>query len=174
LSSLDSIPVSRVMTTQVKTIHGSDIIQKACKIMVQNNIGSVIIVTGAQSANTQTPVGIMTGTDIVRHLAEEPISFSTAVNQLMSKPVVTIHPNASLQDALQTMQSRDIRRLLVMSDDGNNMAGIVTDKDIFRFIAKDSSSASSVFVNEEVLARQREMAERFNSSLFEDILRRRQ
>jgi hypothetical protein len=60
-----------------------------------------------------------------------------------------------------------------MSDDGNNMAGILTDKDIFRFIAKDSS-ASSVFVNDEVLARQREMAERFNSSLFEDILRRRQ
>lgn len=174
MSSLDSIPVSRVMTTQVKTIHGNDIIQKACKIMVQNNIGSVIVVTAAQSANTQTPVGIMTGTDIVRHLAEEPISFSTPVNQLMRKPVVTIHPNASLQDALQTMQSRDIRRLLVMSDDGNNMAGIVTDKDIFRFIAKDSSSASSVFVNEEVLARQREMAERFNSSLFEDILRRRQ
>jgi CBS domain-containing protein len=174
LSSLDSVPVSRVMTTQVKTIHNNDIIQKACKIMIQNNIGSVIVVAAAtQSANTQTPVGIMTGTDIVRHMAEEPISFSAPVNQLMSKPVVTIHPNASLQDALQTMQSRDIRRLLVMSDDGNNMAGILTDKDIFRFIAKDSS-ASSVFVNDEVLARQREMAERFNSSLFEDILRRRQ
>jgi CBS domain-containing protein len=174
LSSLDSIPVSRVMTTQVKTVHGNDIIQKACKIMIQNNIGSVIVVTAAQSANTQTPVGIMTGTDIVRHLAEEPISYSAPVNQLMSKPVVTIHPNASLQDALQTMQSRDIRRLLVMSDDGNNMAGILTDKDIFRFIAKDSS-ASSVFVNDEVLARQqRDMAERFNSTLFEDILRRRQ
>ncbi len=175
MSSLDSIPVSRVMTTQVKTIHGNDIIQKACKIMIQSNIGSVIVVTAAatQSANTQTPVGIMTGTDIVRHLAEEPISFSAPVDQLMSKPVVTIHPKASLQDALQTMQSRDIRRLLVMSDDGNNMAGILTDKDIFRFIAKDSS-ASSVFVNDELLTRQREMAERFNSSMFEDILRRRQ
>ena len=126
----------------------------------------------AQSANTQTPVGIMTGTDIVRHLAEEPISYSAPVNQLMSKPVVTIHPNASLQDALQTMQSRDIRRLL-MSDDGNNMAGILTDKDIFRFIAKDSSTSSG-FVNDIVLARQREMAERFNSSLFEDILSKRQ
>jgi CBS domain-containing protein len=162
------------MRSQVKTIRGNDIIQKACKIMVQNDIGSVIVVTTtAQSPNAQTPVGIMTGTDIVRHLAEKPISFSDPVDQLMSKPVVTIHPNASLQDALQTMQSRNIRRLLVMSDDGNNMAGILTDKDIFRFIAKDPS-APSVFVNDEVLARQSELAERFNSSLFEDILRRRQ
>ena len=141
--------------------------------MIQNNIGSVIVVTAAQSVNAQTPAGIITGTDIVRHMAEEPISFSAPVNQLMSKPVVTIHPNASLQDALQTMQARDIRRILVMSDDGNNMAGIITDKDIFRFVTRNQP-LSPAFVNEDVLARSREMAERFNSSLFDDIIRRRQ
>ena len=172
MSSLDSIPVSRVMTTPVRTIQENDILQKACKIMIQNNIGSVIVVA-AQSVNAQTPVGIITGTDIVRHMAEEPISFSAPVNQLMNKPVVTIHPNASLQDALHTMQARDIRRILVMSDDGNNMAGIITDKDIFRFVTRNQP-LSPAFVNEDVLARSREMAERFNSSLFDDIIRRRQ
>jgi CBS domain-containing protein len=91
----------------------------------------------------------------------------------MSRPVVTIHPNASLQDALQTMQARDMRRLLVMSDDGNNMVGIITDKDIFRFVTRNQP-LSPAFVNDEVLARSREMAERFNSSLFDDILRRGQ
>jgi CBS domain-containing protein len=172
MSDLDSIPVSRAMTAQVKTIQENDIIQKACKIMIQNNIGGVIVVA-AQSANAQTPVGIITGTDIVRHLAEEPISFSAPINQLMRRPVVTIHPNASLQDALQTMQARDIRRLLVMSDDGNNMVGIITDKDIFRFVTRNQP-LSPAFVNDEALTRSREMAERFNSSLFDDILSRRQ
>jgi CBS domain-containing protein len=172
MSSLSSIPVSRVMTGDVKTIQENEIIQQACKIMVQNDIGSVIVVAD-QSADGQSPVGIITGKDIVKHLAERPISFSAPVNELMSKPVVTIHPNASLQDALQTMQERNIRRLLVMSDDGNNMAGIMTDKDIFRFVTRNQSP-SSAFVNEEILARNREMAERFNTSLFDDILRRRQ
>jgi CBS domain-containing protein len=172
MSGLDSIPVSRVMTHQVKTIQENDIIQKACKIMIQHNIGGVIVVAG-RSVNAQSPVGIITGTDIVRHMAEEPISFSAPVSQLMSKPVVTIHPNASLQDALQTMQARDIRRLLVMSDDGNNMAGIVTDRDIFRFVTRNQP-ISPAFVNDEVLARSREIAERFNSSLFDDIMARRQ
>jgi CBS domain-containing protein len=172
MSSLSSIPVSRVMTGDVKTIQQNEIIQQACKIMVQNDIGSVIVVA-AQSADAQSPVGIITGKDIVKHLAERPISYSAPVNELMSRPVVTIHPNASLQDALQTMQERNIRRLLVMSDDGNNMAGIITDKDIFRFVTRNQPSSSG-FVNEEILARNREMAERFNSSLFDDILRRRQ
>ncbi|MDQ3969547.1 MAG: hypothetical protein M3275_14280 [Thermoproteota archaeon] len=60
-----------------------------------------------------------------------------------------------------------------MSDDGTKMAGIITDKDIFRFVTRDESVASA-FVNDEVLARHKEMAERFNISLFDDILRRGQ
>src|SRR5215216_130932 len=146
MSSLDSIPVSRAMTREVKTIQENEIIQQTCKIMIQK--------------------------DIVRHLAERPVSFSSPVNQLMSKPVVTIHPNASLQDALATMQARNIRRLLVMSDDGNNMAGIITDKDIIRYIARNDSVSSGV-INEEVLARNREMAEHLHTSLLDDILHKR-
>src|SRR5215203_3326468 len=146
MSSLDSIPVSRAMTREVKTIQENEIIQQTCKIMIQNDIG--------------------------RHLAERPVSFSSPVNQLMSKPVVTIHPNASLQDALATMQARNMRRLLVMSDDGNNMAGIITDKDIIRYIARNES-VSSGLINEEVLARNREMAEHLHTSLLDDILHKR-
>jgi CBS domain-containing protein len=172
MSSLSSIPVSRVMTGDVKTIQENEIIQQACKIMVQNDIGSVIVVA-AQSADAQSPVGIITGKDIVKHLAERPISFSAPVNELMSRPVVTIHPNASLQDALQTMQERNIRRLLAMSDDGNNMAGIITDRDIFRFIARNESVSSSA-ISEGVLAQNRAMAERLHTTLLDDILHKKQ
>ena len=172
MSSLDSIPVSRVMTSPVKTVQENEIIQQASKIMVQNDIGCVIVVA-AQSVNAQTPVGVITGKDIVRHLAEKPISFSAPVNQLMSRPVVTIHPNASLQDALQTMQERNIRRLLVMSDDGNNMVGIITDRDVFRFIARNESVSSSA-ISEGVLAQNREMAERLHTTLLDDILHKKQ
>ncbi|MFL6485695.1 MAG: cyclic nucleotide-binding/CBS domain-containing protein [Nitrososphaera sp.] len=154
MSSLDSIPVSQVMTREVRTIQESEMIQQVCKIMIQNDIGSVVVVA-AQSVNAQVSVGIVTEKDIVRNLAEKPISFSSPINQLMSKPVVTIHPNASLQDALAEMQARNIRRLLVMSDDGNNMAGIITDKDIIRYIARNES-VSSGLINHDVLAKNRD------------------
>jgi signal-transduction protein with cAMP-binding, CBS, and nucleotidyltransferase domain len=100
------------------------------------------------------------------------VTLSEPVNQLMSKPVLTIHTNASLQDALQTMQARDIRRLLVVSDDGNNMAGILTNKDIFRFVTRNASISSGLITGQ-VFAKNREMAERFDTSLLDDIWRGR-
>lgn len=88
----------------------------------------------------------------------------------MSKPIVTIHPNGSLRDALQTMQSRDIRRLVVVADDGKHVMGILTDNDIFKFISKNESVALS-FVSEQTIGR--DVAERFNTRLLDDIIHRR-
>ncbi len=170
LSSLNSIPVSHVMRSQVRVIKEDDTLQQACKVMVQNNIGSVLVAN--QLDIPKVPTGIITERDIVKHIAEKPISTAAMANQIMSKPVVTIHPNASLRDALQTMHARDIRRLVVVSDDGTNITGILTDKDIFRFIARNQS-VSSAFVSEQALARDREMTDRFSTNLFDDIINRR-
>ena len=52
----------------------------------------------------------------------------------MKTPVITGDVMMSLKDALQTMQTRDIRRLPIMEN--GKMVGIVTDKDIFRAILK--------------------------------------
>jgi CBS domain-containing protein len=136
MSSLDSTPLSRIMVSSVKTIRENDTVQQTCKIMVENNIGSVVIVD-----QSGIPKGITTERDIVRHLAQKPISFAAPVTQVMSTPLVTISLNSSIRDALSKMQSRDIRRLIVVNDDGKNMMGIVTDKDILGYIARNESLA---------------------------------
>ena len=46
----------------------------------------------------------------------------------MSKPLVNVSINSSIRDAIQTMQQKNIRRLIV--SDGDEMVGIITDKDI--------------------------------------------
>ena len=168
MSSLDSIAISSIMSSPVKTVTENNTVQQACKTMVQNNIGSIIVT----EINKQAPVGIMTERDIVRHLAEKPVSFAVHVAEIMSRPLVTMHPNASLRDALQLMQSRDIRRLVIVSNDGNTLAGIVTDKDIFRFITKNESVAST-FVNEDLISGNRELSNQFSTSLLEDIINRK-
>jgi CBS domain-containing protein len=53
----------------------------------------------------------------------------------MKAPLITLGPNSSIIDAMETMQQKDIRRLPVLDSKGK-LLGIVTDKDIFRVILK--------------------------------------
>ena len=170
-NSLDSIPVSKIMVSPVKTAKEIDTVRQICKIMVEHNIGSVIIIKGNDN-NQQDAVGIVTERDIVRHIAERPISFEAQVDQIMSRPLITIRANGSLADALQTMQHKDMRRIVVVDAD-NKMVGIVTDKDIFRFIATNESIASTL-VDEELLAKDKSMmAERLSTNLLHDLIQKR-
>ena len=167
MSSLDTVLVSSVMKSAVKSVRENDTIQQACKAMIENDVGSVIVV-----GESGEPAGIITEKDIVRRLAEKPVASDAYSGVIMNKPVVTIHPNASVRDALQAMQSKDIRRLLVVSDDGKSVVGIITVKDIFRFISRNES-ISAAFVREEMISRDRDMADRFSTSMFDDVIHKR-
>jgi hypothetical protein len=50
-TALGSLAVSRVMSTLVKTTSEYDTTENACKMMVQNNIGSIVVT--AQSHSNQ-------------------------------------------------------------------------------------------------------------------------
>jgi acetoin utilization protein AcuB len=56
----------------------------------------------------------------------------------MSKPVITVDQNASMQDAIGLLKEHDIKMLPVMNKD--KLVGIVTDRDLKRASASDATS----------------------------------
>jgi CBS domain-containing protein len=185
--SIESIPVASLMSKSVKTETSDQNIRAVCKIMNENNIGSVVIVNKGKDQkngnnndnnNANKPVGIITERDIVRIMGTlEPSLLITPVHELMSKPLITILSNNSIKDAIQTMQVKNIRRLVVVEkeekdDDNNNMVGIITDKDIFRAIMKNQSLIPSI-LNDELLTQHKPVYEQFSEYWFGDILHRR-
>jgi CBS domain-containing protein len=147
-TSLESIPVSSIMISNVKTAEENQSIQGVCKILYENKIGSIVIVKNSSTSeknkeSKKIPVGIVTERDIVRLVSSsDKLSVDQPVHLLMKTPLITINPNNSIMDAMETMQQKDIRRLPVV-DNRENMLGIVTDKDIFRVILKNQTLASS-------------------------------
>jgi CBS domain-containing protein len=135
------------MITDVKTAEENQSIQAVCKILYDNKIGSIVILKNSTSENKESkkiPIGLVTERDIVRlvSLPDNKLSVDQPVCLLMKTPLITINPNSSVIDAMETMQQKDIRRLPVV-DNRENMLGIVTDKDIFRVILKNQTLASS-------------------------------
>jgi CBS domain-containing protein len=77
----------------------------------------------------------------------------------MKAPLITIGPNSSIIDAMETMQQKDIRRLPVVESKGK-LLGIVTDKDIFIVILKYQTLASSG-MSDQILVDQQSIYGRF-------------
>lgn len=152
--SLENIPISSIMVKEVKTSTHDETLQEACKVMSSHKIGSVIV-TGGEGENPKIPIGIVTDSDVVGHIAADAQSVYSKLRDIMSRPLITVAPNTSLRDALRTLVSKNIRRLPVVEN--GVLVGIVTDRDIYRAIAKDESLIAGLLSDEVLLEHAKEL-----------------
>ncbi len=144
---IDTIPVSKFMTKIVMTATLDQTIQSVCKIMSENNLGSVVIVKRGVSGNEL--VGIITERDIIRKIGEADLfTTQTPIRELMSTNLISIKPDNTISDAIGLMHGNNIRRLPVIDNDGK-MVGIITDKDILKAAARKKSSITTAYVPKE-------------------------
>lgn len=121
------------MTTNVKTLKSSDTVNAALDLMKENNFHRVPIV------ENDVLVGLVTQGVIEQATPSKATSLSifelnyllskTTLADIMIKDVVTISPNALLEDAAVLMRSKNIGALCVL--DKGKLVGIITQKDIF-------------------------------------------
>jgi CBS domain-containing protein len=169
MSSIETTSVSSIMTRGVKTEREDQNVLTACRIMHENNIGSVIIVKKDDKNNIK-PVGIITERDVVRLLGSlNPSLLQIPLRDIMKKPLITISINSSIRDAIQTMRLKNIRRLVI--SDGEKMVGIITDKDIFRTIMNNQDLIPSL-IGDKLLIEPKTLHDQFGQFWFSDILRR--
>jgi CBS domain-containing protein len=169
--SVESVPVSSLMTDNVKLATENQTIRVVCRMMYENKIGSIVILkdTTYGNAEDKRPIGIVTERDIVRLIGHsDPLLIDAPVRKVMSSPLITINPNSSIRDAMESMQQKDIRKLPVVDNKGK-MVGIVTDKDIFRTIVKNQSLVSS-FLGDQILVDPQSIYGKFTDYWFSDIL----
>jgi CBS domain-containing protein len=116
--------VSEIMSKDVATISASSSMTDAAKIMGEKHIGSLIILENGQ------PQGIVTERDLLsRFLAKRRDPAKTKVMDVMSAPLVTIKPNATIKEAARTMIERK-GRLVVLRD--GKLVGIITAADLIK------------------------------------------
>jgi signal-transduction protein with cAMP-binding, CBS, and nucleotidyltransferase domain len=92
--------------------------------MDKNDLGCVVVTNKAGKS-----IGIITERDLViRVLAKNLKPDSVKAREIMTTPLVTIEPDATISDAARRMSRLDIRRLGVIYK--GNLVGIITSKDI--------------------------------------------
>lgn len=135
---IGSIPASGFMTTELITATEDQTIQEICKIMSDHDIGCVVVVKRLVGGNK--PIGIITERDIVREIGTSDLILAQKpIRELMKYPLVTISLNTSIKEAIEIMQTKNIRRLLVVDND-DIVRGILTQKDVFNALSNSDPS----------------------------------
>jgi len=118
------LPKAReVMTSPVITVQSEVSVMDAIEVMVQEEIGSVVVLDDGE------PVGILTRRDIMNRVVKANLPLSqTRVKEVMFKPLITINPGEPITTAVRRMQQLEVTRLVVMEK--GQLRGILTQTDI--------------------------------------------
>lgn len=111
--------VRECMTGQPITAQGSDSIERVCKIMRECDVGAVPVLQNDKL------VGILTDRDIVTRAAATGLDLEHhKALEIMTTDVLTISPNAELQEAADIMADAKIRRLPIVLD--GKLVGLIS------------------------------------------------
>jgi len=120
--------VKDVMSSPVITIEENASANLVANLMDKEDLGC-IIVTNKEGK----PLGIITERDlVVRVLAKNTKPDSLKSSEVMSSPLMTIEPDATISDAARRMSRLDIRRLGVIYK--GQITGLLSSKDILAVV----------------------------------------
>ena len=120
--------VKSLMTKRVLTIESKETVLEGAKLMSQKEVGDLIVV------DNEMPVGIVTERDFVRRIMARGKAFDTKISDVMSSPLVTISPDASVKGAARKMVKHRIRRLPVLKE--HKLVGIIVVSDFARHLGR--------------------------------------
>lgn len=114
--------VKDVMNKNVVVAKSNATIREAAKVMNKFRIGSLIVL------KEEAIAGIVTERNVLTAVASGKDTDSTAIEEIMTKKVVTVDPDQTVEAAVDLMIQNKIKKLPVVED--NKLKGIITASDI--------------------------------------------
>ena len=116
-----------IMEKDVITIENDKTAQDAAKIIAEKDISFLVIM------NDGIPQGVFSESDFVRRIAvEDKKSSEVLISEIMSYKFRSVGPTTTIEDAIQKMLNKNIRRLLVL--DNEKLVGVVTQTDLASYL----------------------------------------
>jgi len=121
--------VSDFMTKAIHIVGRGASVLEAAQKMREAQGGYLVVMERGQ------PAGIITERDLVSKVIAENLSpKDVKVLEVMSKPVITIEPEASISAAAKVMAENKIKQLVVTED--NRTVGVITVTDFTKLLLK--------------------------------------
>lgn len=115
--------IKTVLTSNVIFVSPETLLSEVVSLMERNKISCLVVLRDKQ------PVGIFTERDLVLLASRGRIARDVAIQEVMSRSVITASLTIELFDAYRLLETNNIRHLIVVDHSGE-IAGVVTQTDI--------------------------------------------
>jgi CBS domain-containing protein len=139
--------VAEISTVNTVFCAGDETVQGAALLMRKHHVGDVVVVE--QGSGMRVPVGIITDRDIVVSviaLGLDPASL--LVSDIMSDELLTANEDDDVNETIDRMRYRGIRRVPVVNATGQ-LAGIVSVDDVLEFLAEEMGELSRISAHQQ-------------------------
>lgn len=103
--------VKEYMRKDFFTIDVEATVLEASKLMLDKNVGYIIVLEKGR------PIGMISERDIIfKVVALEKDPSKVKVDEVMSKPLISVDPDATLSEVVELMVKYDLRRIPVIKD----------------------------------------------------------
>ena len=122
-----------LMKKEVRTVKEMDSIDTAIRTMNELGLSSLVV----ERKDDNDAFGIITRKDILEALVIGIGSDGGAilVEEIMSKPTITVNPELSISQCYHMMRMMGVRRMPVV--DNKKLVGILSSTDLFHYLTKD-------------------------------------
>ena len=119
--------VKELMTPTVKAIWLTESLADAAKMMWDNDCGVLPVIKDGRKV-----IGMITDRDVCMAIAMRDTNpSSVSIEEVMTGQVHSVTPDDTVERALETMQTRKVRRLPVVNSEGE-LEGILSMNDVVR------------------------------------------
>lgn len=140
IASFLSSTVGSISNSDIIILEASDTVDDASRMMKDRYSTSVLV-----SARGDI-VGIVSKTDILfKVMSQNRDSSRVRLREIMSSPVLTIRPNATIEDALSKMAKRNVRQIFLHAY--NAIIGVVSREQIYRRMEEISLSTEDLAIS---------------------------
>jgi CBS domain-containing protein len=119
--------ISARMVRTVITIEHDKNAKDVALLFAEKGISSLVVVKDGK------PIGLVTERDLARKISTtDRKSADVPLSEIMSANFRWVEPMTLIEDAVQKMLNKNVRRLLVLDND--NLVGIITETDLAKYL----------------------------------------
>lgn len=130
-STRSPLTAADVMTTRPRTCSALSTVLEASVLFQDVDCGAVPVIDAGR------PIGILTDRDVALAVADNPDLGNRPVADFMSKDVISIAPDASLEEVAALFGQQGVHRLLVV-DAAGQLQGIIAWSDLAPHVSEAS------------------------------------